>query len=323
MRTTGIRLIVLGSLTMLNAAASQAAFPERPIRWIVPAAAGGGADASVRIIGPEMATLLGQQIVVDNRPGASGTVGIGLVAKAPADGYTLGSGNITNLAMSRTTIKSMPYNPNTDIQAVIQTHFQPNVLLISPAIPAKNPAELIELARKKPDELIYASSGNGSSLHFAGELFQQISGVKFRHVPYNSVPIALNDLLGNRIAMIFNNLSSSVSHIKAGRLVGLAVTSPERSPVMPELPTMAASGLPGYALVVWGGIVAPKGTPAAVIDRLNTTTNTVLANPKVRERLTTLGLQLVGGNAGLFDKLIRSETAKWQAVATRAGIGPQ
>jgi tripartite-type tricarboxylate transporter receptor subunit TctC len=323
-RTTVFRAI--GCTVVLGAVASplRAEFPDRPLRWIVPAAAGGGADSSVRIIAPELALRLGQQIVIDNRPGASGTIGIGLVARAPADGYTLGSGNITNLAMIRATMKGIAYDATRDFQAVVQTHFQPNVLAVSPGIAARSVGELVELARRSPDALLYASSGNGSSLHFAGELFRLTSGAPIRHVPYNSIPVALNDVIGGRIAMIFDNLSSSAPHIKGGRLRGLAVTSMERSPVLPDLPTLAASGVPGYSLVVWGGIVAPAGTPRRVVERLNAAANAVLETPRVRERLVEgLGLQLVGGGAGPFAALIRNEIAKWRDVAAKAGIVPQ
>src|SRR5688572_9548842 len=224
---------------------TQAVYPERPLRFIVAAAGGGGADASARIIAPELSRLLGQQVVIDNRPGASGALGINAIARATADGYTFGAGSISNIAMNGATGKTLPYNAETDLQAVVQTHFQPNVLVVSLSLPVKSVSELIEFAKKSAAPPLYASSGNGSSLHFAGELFRMMSGAPIRHVPYNSVPVALNDLIGGRVPIIFDNLSSSAPHVKAGRVRGLAVTGTKRSPALPDLPTVADSGVPG------------------------------------------------------------------------------
>ena len=310
-----------GLAAVLAPAAAPAAYPERPMRWIVAAAAGGGADASARIIAPELSSLLGQQVVIDNRPGASGSIGINLVAKAAADGYTFGAGNITNTAMNRATRKNLPYNADTELQAVVQTHFQPNVILVSPSLPVKSVSELIDYAKKSAEEPLYASSGVGSSLHFAGALFRIMSGAPIRHVPYNSVPIALSDLMGGRVHIIFNNLSSSILHVKAGRVRGLAVTDTKRSPTLPDLPTVAESGLPGYEITVWSGLIVPAGTPKPIIERLNAAVNKILETPVVRNRLTTdLGLQLAGGSPEQFARLIRSETRKWKDVAEKAGI---
>jgi len=313
---------VLVSILLIGAA--EAEYPERPLRWIIPAAAGGGADASARIIAPELASVLGQQVVIDNRPGASGTIGINTVAKATPDGYTFGAGNITNVAMNRAVKRQLPYNPDTDLRGVVQTHFQPNVLLVSPSVQAKTVAELIALAKKNPDGLIYASSGVGSSLHFAGELFRLMSNAPLRHVPYNSVPVAIADVIGGRIQIIFDNLSSAIVHLKAGRVRGLATTGRARSPIVPDLPTIADSGVPGYELTVWSGLIVPSGVPRVVIERLNAAVNKSLEQPAARNRLTNeLGLQLVGGSADDFERLIRSELRKWKDVATKAGIQPE
>lgn len=303
---------------------AQGAYPERPVRWIVAAAAGGGADASARIIAPDLSGLLGQQVVIDNRPGASGSIGINIIAKAAADGYTIGAGSISNIAMNRATKKNLPYNPDTDFRGVVQTHFQPNILLVSPAMPVKSVAELIGYAKKSADAPLYASSGVGSSLHFAAELFRIMSGAPLRHIPYNSVPLAISDLIGGRVHVIFDNLSSAIVHLKAGRVRGLASTGTKRSPILTDLPTVAESGLPGYELTVWSGIIVPAGVPKVVIDRLNAAINKSLETPAVRNRLTTdLGLQLVGGGADQFERLIRSETLKWKGVADKAGIQPE
>jgi len=320
-------LIHAGSVMLamfITSTAASAAYPERPVRWIVAAAAGGGADASARIIAPELANLLGQQVVIDNRPGASGTIGINTIAKATADGYTFGAGSISNIAMNRATKRSLPYDPDAELRGVVQTHFQPNVLLVSPSVQAKTAVELIAVSRKSQEPLLYASSGIGSSLHFAGELFRIMSGASMRHVPYNSVPVAISDVIGSRVQIIFDNLSSAIVHLKAGRVRGLATTGQKRSPILPDLPTIAESGLTGYELTVWSGIIVPTGVPRAVVERLNAAINKCLDTPAVRNRLTAdLGLQLVGGSADDFERLIRSETQKWKGVATKAGIQPE
>ncbi|MCC7082980.1 MAG: tripartite tricarboxylate transporter substrate binding protein [Burkholderiales bacterium] len=324
MRAYAGRLVPSVLVSMLSIGAANAEYPERPLRWIIPAAAGGGADASARIIAPELATLLGQQVVIDNRPGASGTIGINTVAKASADGYTMGAGNISNIATNRAVKRQLPYNPDTDLRGVVQTHFQPNVLVVSPAVQAKSVADVIALAKKSPDHLIYASSGVGSSLHFAGELFRLLSNAPLRHVPYNSVPVAIADVIGGRIHIIFDNLSSAIVHLKAGRVRGLATTGPARSPILPDLPTIAESGVPGYELTVWSGVIVPAGVPRIVVERLNAAVNKCLEQPAVRARLSgELGLQLVGGSADNFERLIRSELRKWKDVAAKAGIQPE
>lgn len=314
---------VVAAVLLLFSGAASAAYPERPIRWIVPAAAGGGADVSARVYAAELSRILGQQVVIDNRPGAAGTIGIGLVARAAPDGYTLGAGNITNFVMNRSTAPKTSYDPDRDLQAVIQTHFQPNMLVVAPSTPARSVAELRELAKKSPGKLLYASSGNGSSLHFAGELFKMMSGAEISHVPYSSLPIAINDLIGGRVQMIFDNMTSAAPHVRAGRLRGLGVTSLTRSNSMPEMPTIHESGLPGYELIVWSGIVAPAKTPAATINRLNMSTNEVLKTPAVREKLNALGVDLAGGSSAVFTKFIAAEVSKWAEVAKRAGIKPE
>ena len=296
------------------------AYPERPIRWIVPAAAGGGADASARVIAVELGAILGQQVVIDNRPGASGIIGIDLVAKAPPDGYTIGAGNITNIAMNRAVIAKLPYEPERDLRAVVQTHFQSNVLAVTPALPVKSVQELIAHAKANPDKLSYASSGNGSSLHFAGELFNLTAGTKIAHIPYKSVPLALTDLFANRIQLIFDNTSSIAPHVKSGKVRALGVTSSKRSSVFPEVPTIAEAGLKDYDLVVWSGLIVPTATSASTIERLNGAVNHALQTREVREKLGQLGLEIVGGRSQAFAQVIARESRRWADVAKRAGI---
>lgn len=312
----------IAALLFACAGATAAPYPERPIRWIVPAAAGGGADVSARIYAMELSRILGQQVVVDNRPGAAGTIGIGIVARAAADGYTMGAGNSTNIVMNRAAGPKTTYDPDRDLRAVVQTHFQPNMLVVAPVTPVRSVSELRELAKKSPGKLLYASSGNGSSLHYAGELFRLMSGAEIVHVPYSSLPVAINDLIGGRVHMIFDNMTSAAPHVRAGRLRGLGVTSRARSISMPEIPTIQESGLPGYEVIAWSGIVVPAQTPATIIDRLNTATNAALKMPAVREKLNAVGVELVGGSSDIFAKFIATEVVKWAEVAKRAGIKP-
>ena len=304
------------------AAAAHAAYPDRPVRWIVPAAAGGGADASARLLAVELGNVFGQQIVVDNRPGASGVIGIDIVAKAVPDGHTIGAGNITNIAMNRTVIAKLPYDAGRDLRAVVQTHFQSNVLAVSPALPVKNVQGLVEHARANPDKLSYASSGSGSSLHFAGELFNLTARTKIVHIPYKSVPLALTDLFANRIQLIFDNTSSIAPHVKSGKVRALGVTSAKRSPVLPDLPTISEAGVKGYELVVWSGLIVPAATPSPVVERLNAATNQVLQRQEVRDRMSQLGLEIVGGSSQDFASLIARESRKWAEVANKVGIKP-
>ncbi|HEV7390874.1 MAG TPA: tripartite tricarboxylate transporter substrate-binding protein, partial [Burkholderiales bacterium] len=280
---------VLLMMLALGAAAvgdSNAAYPERPLRWIVPAAAGGGADASARVIAVELGHIFGQQVVIDNRPGGSGIIGIDLVAKAAPDGYTIGAGNITNIAMNRAVIANLPYHPERDLRAVVQTHFQSNVLAVTPALAVKSVVDLIDYARKNPGKLSYASSGNGSSLHFAGELFNLTARTEIVHVPYKSVPLALTDLFANRIQLIFDNMSSIGPHVKSGKVRALGVTSSKRSVVFSDLPTIAETGVKDYELVVWSGVIVSAATSAAVTERLNAGVNRALQMPQVRDKLT-------------------------------------
>ena len=307
-------------LAVLVPGASAAAYPERPVRWIVPAAAGGGADASARVIAVELGHIFNQQVVIDNRPGGSGIIGIDIVAKAVPDGYTIGAGNITNIAMNRAVIPKLPYDPVKDIRAVVQTHFQPNLLAATTALPVKSVADLIDYAKKNPGKLLYASSGNGSSLHFAGELFNLIAKTDLVHIPYKSVPLALTDLFANRIQLIFDNMSSIAPHVKAGKVRALGVTSAKRSSVFPEIPTIAEAGVKGYDLTVWSGVIVQGATPTPIAERLNAAVNQALQTPAVREKLTQLGLEIVGGPSRPFAQLIGAESAKWADVARRANI---
>lgn len=318
-----LRKTLLITIGFAICGAACAAYPDRPIRWVVPAAAGGGADASARILAIELTRVLNQQVVIDNRPGASGIIGIDVVAKAQPDGYTIGAGNITNIAMNRAIMTKLPYDPDRDLRAVVQTHFQANVLAVTNALPVRSVQELVDYARAQPGKLSYASSGSGSSLHFAGELFNLTARTQIVHIPYKSVPLALTDLFANRLQLIFDNTSSIAPHINAGQARALAVTSAKRSAVLPDLPTLDEAGVKGYDLVVWSGLIAPASTPAATLEHLNAAVNQVLQKRDVRERLALLGLEIVGGGSQQFAQLITNESKKWAGVARLAGIRPE
>ena len=325
-RHLGAHLGVLALCSILAVASSVnsfAAYPERPIRWIVPGAAGSGVDAGARVIVNDLSQILGQQVVIDNRPGAGGAIGIELVAKASPDGYVIASGNSTNIVMNRTARATLPYDPDRDLRAVVETHSQPNVLVVSLVLPVANVAELIDYAKKNPGKLMYSSSGNGSSLHLAGALFALMSKTEIGHVPYASVPVAMNDLFGGRVPMTFGNMSALLPHIQAGKVRALAVTSAKRSALMADLPTVAESGLPGYAIVAWGGIVVPGPTPRDIVNKLNAATNKALQAPGVKEKMTALGLEVVGGSPEEFAAFIRREYVKWSDVARKVGIIPE
>jgi tripartite-type tricarboxylate transporter receptor subunit TctC len=225
--------------------------------------------------------------------------------------------------MNRAVIAKLPYDPERDLRAVVQTHFQSNVLAVTPALPVKSVQELIAHAKANPDKLSYASSGNGSSLHFAGELFNLTAGTKIAHIPYKSVPLALTDLFANRIQLIFDNTSSIAPHVKSGKVRALGATSSKRSSVFPDLPTIAEGGLKDYDLVVWSGLIAPSATSTSTLERMNGAVNRALQTREVREKLGQLGLEIVGGRSQEFAQLIARETRRWGDVAKRAGIGAE
>ena len=298
----------------------QAAYPERPIRWVVPAAAGGAADITVRIVVADLGKRLGQPLVIDNRPGASGTLGLELVAKSSPDGYTLGTANTTNYSVNRAVLPRLPYNIDKDFQPVAHLTTQPNLLGVTMSLPVKSVRELIEYARRNPDKLLYASSGTGSSLHAAAELFKLMTDTKMEHVPFKSTPVANTELIAGRIHLMFDNLSSIGQQVKAGRVRGLGVTSLKRSAAYPDLPTIAEAGVPGYEVTVWGGVVVPAGVPKPITHYLNAEMNKTISDPAIREQLAARGYDTMPISVEQFSAFVRKENAKWADVVKRAGI---
>jgi tripartite-type tricarboxylate transporter receptor subunit TctC len=313
------RLMAAACAMSLAASGAAADFPERPLRYIVPFAAGSGGDVTARLLATELSKQLGQQIVADNRPGAAGSIGTEMIVRAPADGYTIGHAGITVLAIDRSVRAKLPYDPERDLKMVVQGSFQPNLLVTSTLLPIKSVQDLIDYARKNPGKLAWGAD-NGSSPHLSGELFKMMTGTQLLHVPYKSSPQAMTDLIGGRLHLSFDNMSSTVPHVKAGRVRALGVTTPKRSPAMPDVPTVAEAGVAGFEVVSWTGVVVPAGVPKAIVDKLNTAANRALATPTLREKYAALGYEIAGGTSEQFADLVHRETAKWAEVVKRAGM---
>ena len=313
-------LIGLGLAAALPRLAVAQGFPARPLRLVVAFTPGGPSDVIARIIGSQMGQQFGQSVVVDNRPGAGGNVAGELVAKAPADGYTLLMANNSILAANSFLYRSMPFDPLRDFAPIALVGSQPNVLVVNPALPVRSLAELTALAKAKPGELNYASSGSGTAAHLAGELYRLRAEVDIVHVAYRGAAPALTDLVDGRVQMMFATSASAMTMIQGGALRALAVTTPARSASLPDLPTVAEAGLPGFDATTWHGLTAPAGTPQEVVGTLATALATTLRDPGVRERLTSLGVDILPSNPESFAAYIRTEHAAWGEVIRRAGI---
>jgi tripartite-type tricarboxylate transporter receptor subunit TctC len=318
------RRIILGlaataALALAAPAGAQPAYPLRPITLVVPFPAGGSTDLVARVVAEKMGADLGQQIVVDNRGGAGGNVGSAAAAKADPDGYTILMGTVATHALNPALYKKMPYDPVTDFAPISLLVVVPNVLVVNPDFPAKDVAELIALLKAEPGKYSYASSGNGTPLHLSGELFKSMAGVDMVHVPYKGAGPALIDVMGGHVPIMFDNLPSSTEHIKVGKLRGLAVTTAERAPSMPDLPTIAESGLPGYETYTWNALFAPAGTPPAVIARLNEAAVKALADPEVQAKLQGFGATIVGSTPEALAAHVQAELAKWAPVVKASG----
>jgi tripartite-type tricarboxylate transporter receptor subunit TctC len=305
---------------LVNIAAAQQ-YPSKPIRYVVPFPPGGGNDILAREIGQHLALQLGKAVVVDNRAGASTVIGTDIVAKSLPDGYTILMGNNTALAINSALYDKLPFDPVKDFAPVTMLATAPFVLMVHPALPAKSLKELIDLAKARPGKIHFASAGTGVSTHLAGELLKSMAKIDIVHVPYRGAGPALVDVIGGQVEMTFNNIVSSIPHIKSGRLRALAVTGMKRSPVLPELPTIdEPGGLKGYEASVWYGVVAPARTPVAIVSRLSTELNRVLNNPQVRERLNADGATIVGGTPEQFGLVIREDVVRWAKVVKQANI---
>lgn len=300
---------------------AQDSYPSKTIRFVVPYPPGGPTDLMARLLQTELQTRLGVSVVVDNKGGAGGNVGSAEVAKqAPADGYTLLLAASGPMAVNSTLYKSMPFNPLTDLAPVIQISSFPLVLEVHPKLGVTTVKDFVALAKSKKTELSFASAGNGTPQHLAGEMFNTQMDIHVSHIPYRGAGPALNDLLGGQVNVMFDILGSSLPYIQAGKLTALAVTSAKRSPALPNVPTMAEAGVSGYEFTGWHGIAVRAGTPTAVIDKLNQTLNTIFNNPDFHKKWEALGTPVVGGTAAQFGELIKRDTVRLGKVVKDSGV---
>ncbi|HEX6155259.1 MAG TPA: tripartite tricarboxylate transporter substrate binding protein [Burkholderiales bacterium] len=303
----------------LAAAPSLAQFPERPLRLVVPQAAGSATDNIARIVAPALSKELGQPVIVDNRPGGALTIGIDAVAKAAPDGYTLGQGPVGALAITRHMVAKLPYDIERDIQPVALVTTGYMLLAASPKAPFNTVAELIAYAKKNPGKLSNASSSNGSPGHVSGELFKYMTGTEIVHIPYKGGAPAIADLISGQVELMFESTNSIAPHVKNGRVRALAVTGERRAISLPDVPTLIEAGVPGYEVNAWSGIITTAGVPRAVLDKLNAAVNRAILHPDAKERLAQLGSEGGGGTPEDFAALIRRDSAKWAEVVKRSG----
>jgi tripartite-type tricarboxylate transporter receptor subunit TctC len=317
MRIHWLMTAILGLLLAPGGAQAQEKYPTKPIRLVVPFPAGGQTDIVARSLTQKIGEAFGQTVVIDNRPGAGGTIGAELGVRAPADGYTLIM--ISTSYTSNAALYKLAYHPMKDIVPVTYIGEIANLLTVHPSGPARNVKELVAYAKANPGKINYGSGGTGSGNHLAAELFSQMTGARFTHVPYKGATSAVNDLIGGNIQLIFGGLPGLIPHAKAGRVRGLAVTSIKRSNSVPEIPTVAET-VPGYEAVSWASIIGPRGMPRDVVTRWNREMDRVLKLPDIRERMATIGLEPVGGPPERLRELLARDIAKWQKVVKTADI---
>jgi len=310
--------LLLGASLPAQAQAPAAAYPVKPVKVIIPYPPGGPTDIVARVVFQQVSDSTGQQFLVENRAGAGGNIGAEAVARAPADGYTLLVATTAH-AINMSLFKNLNYDVVKDFAPVTLLTQGPLVLVATPAFPAGNVRELIALAKAKPTTLNFASSGNGQSTHLSGELFNTMAGIKLGHVPYKGSAPALTDVIGGQVPLMFDTMLSAMPFVKTGKLKALAVTSAQRSPAAPELPTIAESGLPGYEVVAWNGLLAPAGTPKAVIDRLSDELAKAMAVAQVREKFSVQGFAASWDTPEQFGSFLRSEVAKWTKTVKASG----
>ncbi len=314
-RACALRTATCCAATLLVVTPVAAEYPERPLRYIVPQAAGSASDTSARIIAFELTRILGQQVVVDNRPGGGLTIGIDMVVRAAPDGYTVGYGNIGGLAINRSILPKVPYDSLKDVQPIAQTNTGSQMLAVTNLIPIKSVRELIDHAKANPGKLLNGSSGNGTPGHLAGELFKQMAKVSITHVPYKGGAQAMTDMMSGQVQLIFESTSSISPHHRAGRLRGIAVTGLKRSASFADLPTIAESGVPGYDVTVWAGLITPVGVSKTVIVKLNDAVNKAMVSPSLLEKYAANGVDPVGGTVEEYGALIKREVEKYAMIA--------
>ena len=311
------RIVAALAFAVVTAAGAQ--YPNKPIKLIVPFPPAGSTDISARALAGKLGERLGQPVIIENKPGAGGNIGSDVAAKAAPDGYTLVVGTVGTHAINSGLYSKMPYDPIKDFAPVVLLSTTPNVLVVPPSFPANSVQDVIRLAKAKPGELTFASSGAGTSIHLSGEMFKSMAGIDMTHIPYKGSAPMLIDLLSAQVNMAFDNLSASMVHIKAGKLRALATTGAKRAPALPDLPTVSEAGLPGYEATSWNAIYAPAGTPKEIIDKLNRESNVVLQSPETRRYFAEQGAEAGGGTPAELAAFNRAELAKWAKVVKDSG----
>jgi tripartite-type tricarboxylate transporter receptor subunit TctC len=313
-------LLVATACALVAGSAFAQAYPNKPIRMIVGFPPGGGTDVVARVISAKVQEWWGQPVTVENRPGATGTIGADVVAKSAADGYTLLMGHVNSTGLAPNLFPKLPYDPIKDFAAVSYVGYVPNVLAVHPSIPAKSVKELVALLKANPGKYNYASSGNGSTQHIAGEVFKQLTGTSIVHVPYKGSGDAIKDLLGGVVAMNFDTMPPVLPHIQAGKLRGLAISTPKRLAQLPDVPTFAEEGITGFDVTNWYGVMAPAGTPRDIVAKLNADINKAMQVPEVRTRLENVGTQLREMSVAEFDAFMKAEVVKYAKIIKDTGV---
>jgi tripartite-type tricarboxylate transporter receptor subunit TctC len=315
MRSFAVALVICASCN-----AHGQTYPSKPIRFVVPFAAGGGSDLVARTVAAKITEALAQPVIVDNRAGAAGTIGADIAAKSPPDGHTLLLGSNGPLAINPSLYSKLPYDASRDFAPVSLVTVMPFLLVVHPSLPVKALKDLVALAKAKPGQLNYGSPGNGSTTHLANELLKSMTGMQIAHVPYKGVAPAATDLISGQVQMMSGDLSTLLPHVRSGRMRALAVTAARRSSLLPDMPTVSESGVPGYEATGWFGVLVPAGTPPAIVERLNAAIVKGLAMVDARERLATLGGEVGGGPPEHFSAHIRKEAAKWSKLIKALGL---
>ncbi len=312
------KYVVFVFLTLVAGIASSQQYPSKPIRIVAPFAPGGGTDFIARLIAQKLTERLGQQVIVENKPGAGGNLGAEFAVRAAPDGYTilLVAGSYT----VNPSLYKLSFDPVNDIAPVIQLSQGPFIISVHPSVPARTLKEFIDLAKQQPDKLSYGSAGSGSITHLASELFLEMAKVKVTHVPYKGTGPALNDTIAGNVQLIFGSVATTLQYVKSGRLRSLAVTTPKRIAAAPETPTVAEAGVPGYQVVLWHGLVGPKGMPSAIVERLNREANEALKAKDMEQLLATDGVSPAGGTPQQFQTQIKADIDRWRTVVQRVGI---
>ncbi|WP_260674781.1 Bug family tripartite tricarboxylate transporter substrate binding protein [Comamonas aquatica] len=320
-RRTGLKTLAAATLAVacMGSALAADAYPDKPLTMIVPFSAGGTTDILARIVGQALGQELGQTIIIENKPGAGGNIGAQQASRAKADGYTLFMGTVGTHAINQALYKKLPYDPAKDFAPLSRVANVPNLLVAHPSRPYKTVQEMIAYAKKHPGEVTYGSPGSGASPHVSGALFQSMTGAEMTHVPYKGSAPAISDLLGNQIAVMFDNMPSAIQHVRSGKLRPIAVTTAKRSPELPDVPTIAEAGVPGYEATSWFGLWAVAGTPAPILTKLQAALTKVLKDPAVAKKIADQGGEVVIETPAQFDAFIKSEAAKWGKVVKESG----